>query len=533
MQKTGASVSEDITAILPQLLQSSAYRQQQRWREALACLDAAYAAKPRLLALSVERALVMKELGEYAAAVAELDRFLSHAPQPEIANLRQEVLDTAFATLAKRLEANEKDVPARLQRILLYEHLHQHPLAQNDCEQILLHNATHAGALNHLGSALLAQNRHDEALIAYRQALAAAPHSAAIHCNHGNVLQQLGHLDAAEQSYRCAIAIAPGLAEAHMEIGHCRLQAGESTGWQHIEWRWRTQQMRHAGLRTQQPLWLGNASAPLPEAPWPVAEKELRGKTILVWAEQGLGDTLQFVRYVPRLCRLATRVILRVPATLLPLLRHIDPRIEVIDDRQPLPPFDIHCPLLSLPLALGSQAIPPPLPSLRADPDTAAEWSARLGSTPFLRIGIAWAGRQFGQPNPTRDIPLAALHSLAIPGAEIVSLQKEIPAGDAASLTAWPELRRFEAELRDCGETAALIANLDLVISADTAVAHLAASLGKPCWLMLRFASEWRWLRQRRDSPWYPSLSIFRQRRAGEWRDVVAEIHANLSVLAT
>ena len=238
------------------------------------------------------------------------------------------------------------------------------------------------------------------------------------------------------------------------------------------------------------------------------------------------------MRFVPRLLTDAAQVILRVQAPLRRLVESLDPRLTVIGDDQPLPAHDFQVPLLSLPFALRLDCVPQlAVPYLRADALDVARWRERLGEclgeclgdARGLRVGIAWAGRSSGLPNPTRDIAPARLAPLAALPVEFVSLQ--VPAAEAPVL---PRLREFADELSDFGQTAALIETLDLVLCVDTAVAHLAGALAKPCWLLLRASGEWRWQRGRSDCPWYPSLTIYRQQAPGDWDGVIARVAAAL-----
>ncbi len=247
--------------------------------------------------------------------------------------------------------------------------------------------------------------------------------------------------------------------------------------------------------------------------------------------EQGFGDTIQFCRFVP-LVTGAGRIILEVPKPLVRLVSTLAGGAQIISRGDALPAFDLHCPMLSLPAALniGFHTIPRDIPYLHADADQSRKWRDRLATHSGLRVGIAWAGsRGFPSVDRKRSIPLATLRPLlAVPGTTVVSLQKDVTptvSRDRTSLLDWTR------ELRDFADTAALIEALDLVISVDTAVAHLAGALGKPVWVLNRFETCWRWLLNREDSPWYPSLRLFRQTRPGDWTDVIGRVRAELQSL--
>jgi len=529
----GIANNDSVQEALTYMLQAVEHRLHERWVDALSCIDRALSIAPQFIPWHVDRALVLAELGHYEDALDSFDQFLHFAPpSPEIEALRQDMMGNALSALAEQLERNADELPTRLIRAHLLRKDHQYALAQNEYESVLQYDANNSEVLNYLGIVLLAQDKHEASLSAFTKAIIADPACAEILYNAGNVLQQLGRLEAARTLYQQAINLSPDFAEAHMEIGHSLLMQGDRAGWPHLEWRWHTRVMRNHRPGTEQPLWLGEAISPAPIREWPCSkEADLSGKTILVWAEQGAGDTLQFVRFVPQLLQKSRQVILRVQKSLRALVASLEPRLQVIGDDELLPPHDVHCPLMSLPLALGVENALNVVPYLQADSNTIEKWNHILGPRQGLRIGMAWAGRQFGLINRTRDMPLLALMSLAHLNVELISLQKEIPRADAELLGILPTLRHFGEELTDFSETAAMICNLDLVISVDTAVAHLAAALGKPCWLMLRFGSEWRWQRERADSPWYPTMKIFRQKEAGDWSGVMSQVRDQLLLL--
>jgi hypothetical protein len=272
-----------------------------------------------------------------------------------------------------------------------------------------------------------------------------------------------------------------------------------------------------------------------------LGEEDLAGKRLFVHWEQGFGDTLQFCRYALAVRARGARVILSVQDPLVRLLRGLDPGIEVIGGAETPQSFDYHCPLMSLPLAVGTtlETIPARTPYLSAAPARTAAWSTRLTAVTGLKVGLVWAG----DPRPhdpassaidrRRSIALERLAPLlAEPGVSFFSLQKGSPAGQLADIPA--ELRPLACmdEAGDFADTAALISNLDLVITVDTAVAHLAGALGKPVWILSRFAGCWRWLLERDDSPWYPTARLFRQAEPGDWGPVIAKVATRLAEVA-
>lgn len=365
-----------------------------------------------------------------------------------------------------------------------------------------------------LGITLKEQGRLDAAIASYRDAIGLRPDYQEAHYNLGNALRDLRRLEEAVAAYRKAIDLSPDFPDAHHNLALALLALGRlAEGWAEYEWRWGTADMLGARRGFAQPQWRGEAAS---------------GRTLLIHAEQGFGDTLQFCRFAALAAARGPRVILEVQPPLVRLLHGMTGGCSVVGRGDALPAFDLHCPMLSLPLALGTTltSIPGISPYLRADANLVANFHKRLaemvGRSP--RIGVAWAGKASNTADSRRSLPPERLAPLfEIPGLRFFSLQKN---GSMASEDM--PLRDLMGEMDDFADTGALIANLDLVISVDTSVAHLAAALGRPVWLMDRFDACWRWLADRRDSPWYPTLRIYRQPRPGDWDAVLAEIARDL-----
>jgi tetratricopeptide (TPR) repeat protein len=370
----------------------------------------------------------------------------------------------------------------------------------------------------------LANVLHDKAEYAaaagiYRSILAHAPNRAGVLSNLGSTLHAMGRLPEALAAHDRAVALAPGVPDFHFGRATTRLAAGDyGRGWAEYEWRWQRTQARARGFGE---AWRG---------------RYITRRTILLHAEQGLGDTLQFVRYAPLVAERGARVVLEVQAPLVRLVRKLSGVAEVVARGDPLPPFDTHCPLLSLPLAFGTElaTIPSTVPYLDADPAAISTWDAQLPRD-GLRVGLVWAGSPHHDDagaqviDRRRSMSLAELAPLAgVPNVRFVSLQREVPARPDGMFP----LIDLMARVTDLADTAALIGSLDLVVSVDTSVAHLAAAIGKPVWLLSRFDGCWRWLHGRRDSPWYPGMRIYRQDRPHDWRSVVAQVVVDLTSVA-
>lgn len=341
-------------------------------------------------------------------------------------------------------------------------------------------------------------------------AIAREPDSADAHLSRGIALADLRDTDGAIEAIDRAIALAPEHADAHWALALTSLLAGDlARGFESFEWRWRTAQGRPFAREFGVPAWDGAAS--------------LDGRTILLHAEQGLGDTLQFVRYAPLVRARGARVLLEAPVPLAALLARQPFADRVITRGQPLPAFDLHCPLMSLPRAFGTtlETVPAPPRYLEPDPERVAAWRVRLGPSTRPRVGIAWSGAPTRPGAAERSVPLAAFAALLDARVEWVGLQHEVRAADRGVLASRPEIRWVGDPLRDVDELAALVDALDAVVCIDTAIAHLAGALGRPTWVLLAAAADWRWLLERDDSPWYAAMTLVRQARAGDWGDVL------------
>jgi tetratricopeptide (TPR) repeat protein len=387
-----------------------------------------------------------------------------------------------------------------------------------------------AEAHSNRGNTLKALGRLDDAAAAHRMAIRLKPDFAEAHYNLGNTLTALGRPDEAIDAYDRAIHVRPDFAEAHVNLGMELLLSGDfARGWEEYDWRL-LGASRHLQPRTfSRPRWLG---------------EPLSGRRILLHAEQGLGDTIQFCRYAPLVAACGGRVLLEVPRPLLRLLSGLPGVTQLLAAGDRLPAFDVQCSLMSLPLAFRTDldTIPAQVPYLRARPDKVSYWRDRLGPQTRRRVGLVWSGGfRPDQPelhavNARRNIPLRVIARLNHPDIDFVSLQKGEPAESeliALKDEVWPggNLTNAASDLADFEDTAGLIEILDLVISVDTSTAHLAAAMGKPVWLLNRFDSCWRWLAQREDSPWYPTLRLFRQTARGDWHGVIQRVAAELQAM--
>ena len=383
-----------------------------------------------------------------------------------------------------------------------------------------------AEACTNLGLTLTEMHELEEAIEILRCSLAIRRDIPETHFNLANALAEADRLDQAIQSYRNALELRPDYTEARWNLSHALLRTGSfREGWEAFEVRWQISALEMSKPPFAAPCWNGEG---------------LAGKTLFVYGEQGFGDTLQFVRYAPLAAARGARVILHVHKDLVSLIAGIEGAAAVREKDSPEPQFDYHCPVMSLPRAFRTDAdsIPANVPYLHADPVKAAAWRARLPRNDRLKVGLVWSSgiRKFDSAlyygDLTRSMALRAFEPLErLKNVEFHSLQRGDPALEIAQC---PGLRvtDWRDELHDFGDNAALVDALDLVISVDTSMAHLAGALGKPVWVLVQFQGSWRWLRDRADSPWYPSMRLFRQSRPNDWRAPVAAIAVELARLA-
>lgn len=469
---------------------------QGRLEEAVACYRQVIAINPDEPAAHSNLGVALKDLGRFEEAVAALSRGIAAAPRAAMLHAN---LGGVLIRWGRTAEAI-----APLRRAI--------DLRPDD-----------ARAWSNLAAALQHENRLGEAVEACRQAIALHPDYAHAHYNLGISLSRSGHSQESLPAFRRALALDPNLGEAHFGLAQVLLLQGAfEEGWAEYEWRW--QLADYAWIRdirgvAEKPRWSG---------------EDLAGKTILIYAEQGLGDTLQFVRYVPRVVAHAGHVVLMVQPALKHLLRTIEGVTLVgLDERSP--DFDFHCPLLSLPRLFGTTAatIPAGIPYLSAGREASERWRLRLGDH-GVRIGIAWQGKPGVTIDNGRSIPLAAFAPLAhLPGVRLISLQKNVGLEQLENLPAWMQVETLGDDF-DSGpgaflDTSAVMTNLDLVVTSDTSVAHLAGALGRPTWVALKAFPEWRWGVEAATSPWYPSMRLFRQATAGDWMPVFARMAGELA----
>ena len=527
---------------------------------AVASIQKAIAAHPtRADSAQLNLANALFDCGQYAKAASAYARALQAAPDDAVALAR-------YAD-ALQMTGDHKNAVALYRRALaiapsdanawhnLAHALQKCDLAQESlaaAERALALRPDYAEALNSCGNALVSLDRPKEAAACYRRAIALKPDFAELYGNLGNALRALGERSEALVAYNQAIALnanrpaelasalynranlaldtldhaaaladfdraielAPDSAMSNLNAALTRLQGGDfARGWRDYEWRWHDTGLANARRKFDVPRWTGDA--------------DIAGKTILLYAEQGFGDTLQFVRYARAVKALGADIVLELQPPLLRVLQGYAEIATLVVRGDPLPAIDFECPLLSLPLAFRTtlDSVPSPAPYLRADP---APWLARLGPSKGLRVGFVCSGSPTHKNDRNRSIPIRNMLAIAPERAQFVCLQKELRAADRAWLEAQRDAPFFGESLKDFADTAGLVAAMDLVVTVDTSVAHLAGAMGKPTWVLLPYNPDWRWLLGRADSPWYPTMRLFRQQHIGAWAAVLDDVAAAL-----
>lgn len=471
------------------------------------------------------RGLALMELGQPSAAIESFDTAIRLKPDfarvftnRAQAQVKLGLLTEARASHAQAVLLDPRDAAIHFNRGVFLSDRKEWEGAIESYEAAIALNPDYADAYCNLGLSQQELGHSDAALDNYSRALAINPALATALNNRGNIFRFRRQFAEAMQDYRQAIALEPNSVEAHYNLGQTALVQGDfAAGWAGYEWRELTEEGRTFNTRRlPQPAWFG--------------EHSLQGKRIFLHAEQGLGDTIQFCRYVRLVADLGARVTLEVQPSLGDLLAHLEGVSELILFGAPIPPADYQCSLMSLPGAFKTtlETIPCPVPYLHADRDKVARWHEILGPRTRPRIGLAWSGNPNNSNEPRRRVDLAEWIKYLPEECEYICLQNQFRASDREVLQASSRITNVESHLRSFTDTAALLETLDLVISVDTSLAHLSGAMGKKTWVLLSFLADWRWLSDRTDCPWYPTATLYRQSVAGEWGSVLAQVKEDL-----
>jgi tetratricopeptide (TPR) repeat protein len=493
---------------------------------ALALIDASLkvdGGSPHALA---SRGRVLAALNRHSEALASFDEALALAPDdPDTLSNRGSMLLSlerpadALVTLDRAAALAPGHFGVLINRANALALLGRLDAALAQYDGLLMAHPTRPELHFNRGNALASLGRHGEAIAAFDRTISSQPDYIGAHINRGTALQALNHHREALASFAKALGFDRTNADARHNGALSLLTMGQyRPGFIQYEMR-RSNRPTHR-RELGKPQWMGDS---------PVS-----GKTILLHAEQGFGDTIQFVRYAPLVAALGARVLLEAPAELMGLLRRAEGVADVVEQGAPLPVFDLHCPLPSLPLAMRTEldTIPAQIPYLAASEERLASWRPRLAHLPAPRVAVAWSGRATHPNDRNRSLALAQLAPLlTLEGVSFISIQHEMRLEDAAAFAGSPRMTDVGKELHDFDDTAAVLALVDLVISVDTSVANLAGAMGRPTWVLLPFSPDWRWMLERADSPWYPTARLYRQPALADWDNVVAGVREDLKRL--
>jgi len=492
-----------------------------RFGEAVASFTRAVAIVPGYPDAYLNRGNALAELHRPAEALADFDRVIALDPRYDkicvnrgnaLADLGR--IEEALASFGRAIAIDPACADAYFNRGCVLDKIERPGDAVADYDRVIALDPGRAEAHYNRGCILGRMERFEEALASYDQAIAAKPDYADAYNNRGGVLKVLKRFDEALASFDRALAADPNHADAHMNVATLTLALGDfARGLEHYEWRWKLAANRMPRRNFSQPMWVG---------------QPLAGKTLLAHAEQGYGDAVMACRYIPMAAARGAKIVVEAPKRLLPLLKTLKGEYTFIETGRPLPPSDLHCPMMSLPLAFNTrlESIPADAPYLFADADKLHEVLRRWGKEP--RIGLVWSGNREHTSDSDRSIPLRMLEPLLNLPFAFHALQIEIRPEDAAALPAFSRLELHRDDQNDFSDAAALVAAMDLVVTVDTAIAHIAGALGKPVWILLPWNPDWRWLLDCSGSPWYPTARLFRQRMIGDWGSVIAEVTALL-----
>ncbi|SDF68902.1 MULTISPECIES: tetratricopeptide repeat protein [unclassified Duganella] len=498
----------------------------ERHADALQHLDQAVSLHPQHVQAHRQRALTLRvlqqaEQAQQAEATAlQLQRELVAAYRQRGAELEQQLQHASAAAMyAAALELDGGDAELQQLHTRALDNSSQHEEVRRGLREVLRLKTERAA--QH-GAPQAAQPLDAEAALAAFEKLALlAPDNPGTYVNLALLLSGLDLRDQALARLDQALAIAPDSPIANVNKGLLLLARGDyERGWAGYEWRWHAPELATYKTRRRfvKPQWSGSES--------------LQGKTILLHAEQGLGDALQFCRYAALAKQRGARVVMEVWGTLAPLMASLDGVDQIVIEGDALPAFDYHIPLMSLAGAFNTRvdSVPAPASYLRADAAKRDAWAALLGPKTRPRIGIVWSGSATHANDHNRSLPLSVLTPLISGQYEFISLQKDVRTMDQRLLDTLP-IRQVAGQIKDFSDTAALCELMDVVLTVDTSVAHLAGALGKPVWIMLPKPFEWRWLEQGETSPWYPSAKLYRQQQMGDWEPVIAAVAADLNTL--
>lgn len=466
----------------------------------------------------------LRSLERFDEALSSFDKAIELNPNNSLALYNQGFVlselkrfEDAVESYGKAISVNPDHADAYYERGNALRMLGRRDEAISAFDEAIAINPNFAGAYANRGVVLSELNRKDEALASYEKAIDLNPNKADAYNNRANILYDLMRLKEAASDYEKALELAADNDDIRWNLSQCHLLQGNfESGWQLYEARSKTGKGTPA-RHFEQPLWNG--------------ETDISGKTLFVYWEQGFGDTIQFSRYVRELKNLGVNTILQVERPLVDVMKDLEPYCQIIGDDETPAGFDFHCSLMSLPLAFKTnlETLANDATYLSSRPELVEKWFDQLGPKKSSRVGLVWSGSDTHHDDAKRSIALSQLSPLLRDDVEFISLQVGTRLADLETAQGMPELNLIGSEISDFADTAALIDLMDLVITVDTAVAHLAGAMGKPVWVLLPYQPDWRWLTEREDSPWYTSVRLFRQPEMGDWASVIDRVSGELS----
>lgn len=493
--------------------------------EALTSFDAAIAVSPGHAGAHAQRGAALIVLGQLEAAVTSFDVAIRLKPDfAQAFSIRAQaqaklgLLAAARSSHDQAVLFQPQDAVLHFNRGVFLSDVKEWKGAVQSYQAAIALKPDFADAYSNLGLVQQETGQEDAALDSYSRALAINPGLAMAFNNRGNLFRSRKEFAKALHEYRVAIALQPDMPDVNYNMSQLALLQGDlAAGWPKYEWRRLIKEASVVPTRNfPQQAWLG--------------EYPLQGKSIFLHAEQGIGDTIQFCRYVTLVAGLGARVALEVPPALAELLANLDGVSQIVLFGEPIPPADFHCSVMSLPGAFNTtlETIPRQVPYLRSDPHQVTRWHEILGPCTRPRIGLAWSGNPHHSNDHNRSVALAEWIKHLPDEFEYVCLQNEIRDLDRQILRSCRKVKTVDLHLTNFTATAALVETLDLVISVDTSLAHLSGAMGKQTWILLPWFPDWRWMLDRRDTPWYPTATLYRQPVAGDWDSVFADVKRDL-----
>ncbi|MEY4717700.1 MAG: hypothetical protein RL563_318 [Pseudomonadota bacterium] len=489
-----------------------------RSEEALSSYDKAVEINPTYIDAYKNRGAVLKQLNQFELALASYEKVIGLKADAdafhEAGNVLKKLkrLDEALSRYQGAIKINPNYAEAYHNLGLILGELRRFDEALENYDKAI-EIQPHAGAYVNRGNLLRSLKRYDESLDNYIKATELGPNDAAGFNNCGIALHGLKRMDEALIHYDQAVALNPDFADAYWNKSLLLIAMGDyELGWNLYEWRLRQENKKDHFYVFPKLSWRG--------------QENIAGKKILIHSEQGLGDAIQFCRYLPKLHALGAQIIFETYPTLIPLLSTLNCPMTIVPKGEALPEFDAYCPLMSMPMIFKTrvESIPSNIAYLKPDEAKVKFWHQKLGKKNRLRVGIAWSGAAAHNDDANRSMDLEILLPLLELPIELHSLQKEYRTHDLKKLHEHQEIVNHQDALMDFSDTAALIECMDLVISVDTSVAHVAGAIGKQLWLLLPYVSDYRWMIDREDSPWYPTARLYRQQQYGNWKSVLNNV---------